>query len=152
RDQDLSALLGSKGQRRAALQLTSLRVVRNQDTPRNVHTVLWSSTAREPKTRVPQEDSLRAVEHVAAGTTFKALLRLNQADYSPLLDRLVRRMDRLGGDRGRGSGLVKSLIRPARREGNTIPDGARTRRLRLVLRNLEPLCMPATGHPGNLIR
>src|SRR5262249_36216818 len=79
RDQDLSALLGSKGQRRAALQLTSLRVVRNQDTPRNVHTVLWSSTAREPNTRVPKEDSLRAVEHVAAGTKFRALLRLNQA-------------------------------------------------------------------------
>jgi hypothetical protein len=144
----LDGLLGTNGGKRGAVQMTSLRFAH----AKRVASVLWASTAREPNTRVPKRETLRIVEHVPAGTKFRAILRLAPSGDRALLERLVYRVDRLGGDRSRGSGLVCSEINDAPRpEPLELTEAGDARRLNLVLRNFEPLCLPITGHPGNLI-
>jgi hypothetical protein len=146
----LDRLLGAPGTARGALRMTSLRV---RDGGR---TLVWGSTKREEGGRTPKGDTLRFVEYVAAGTCFEAQLRLPDTLLQPVLERLLDRVDRIGGHRNRGSGLVKLDWGPrwepratAARQPRAMATGTA---LRLVLRNLEPLCLPATGHPGNLIR
>ncbi|MCC6135176.1 MAG: hypothetical protein IT491_07345 [Gammaproteobacteria bacterium] len=141
----LNDLLGAQGANRGALRMTSLRL------RKDCKTLVWGSTKRVDGGRAPQEDTLHFVEHVAAGTRFEAQLRLPDATFQPLLERLLNRVDRIGGDRNRGSGLVKldwQLDSAACGPQGTAATGTT---LRLVLRNLEPLCLPATGYPGNLI-
>ncbi len=143
---NLGRLFGTSGSTRGALELTSLR------TTDEGRTLVWGSTARQENQRAPKDDTLRFVEHVAAGTVFHATLRLADPTLAPLLERLLRRVDRLGGHRNRGAGLVR--VRPTpilSYQPQEIPAAAEPR-LRLILRNLEPLCLPTTGHPGNLIR
>jgi len=89
---------------------------------------------------------------VAAGTVFHATLRLADPTLAPLLERLLRRVDRLGGHRNRGAGLVRVRPTPILSYQPQMIPAAAGPRLRLILRNLEPLCLPTTGHPGNLIR
>lgn len=146
-EEALNRLLGAQGKTRGNLRLTSLRVVEGG------RTLIWGSTKRVDGGRAPEEDTLRFVEHVAAGTRFAAQLRLADATSLPLLERLLSRVDRIGGDRNRGIGLVKLHWLPSSTlETRPLAAAASGTRLRLVLRNLEPLCLPATGHPGNLIR
>lgn len=147
RAKDVHALFGQGGGGRGALKLTSLRL----EAGCPGQTLLWTASARVPGGRRPADDTLRVVEHVAAGNRFVAELRLpSDDDLEALLRRLVTRLDRLGADRNRGNGLVKSsldrleAIQPAALE-------IKHRTLRLRLRNLGPLCLPDTGHPGNLI-
>lgn len=143
---ELQALLGAPGSGRGALRLTSLRV------SDEAATLIWGATQRAPEGRAPKPDTLRFIEHVAAGTRFRATLRLADARQQPLLERLLNRVDRLGGERTRGSGLVKLDWQPrSQPAAPAVTIGSGTI-LRLVLRNLEPLCLPATGYPGNLIR
>ena len=142
----LDCLLGKPGQGRCALRLTSLRVREGGKT------LTWGSTKRVEKGRAPEEDTLRYVEYVAAATVFSGELRLSDAQYQPLLERLLNRVDRIGGDRNRGSGLVRlnwaTRSAPTGEPVKTVAGPC----LRLVLRNLEPLSLPTTGHPGNLIQ
>jgi hypothetical protein len=147
---DLNELLGTKGTGRGALRLTSLTLPEGEEGK----TLIWGSTQRAENGRAPQPDTLRFIEHVAAGTRFAAHLRLADARLQSLLDRLLNRIDRIGGARNRGGGLVRLdwQVQPP-----TAPTPAPHPKgdglvLRLVLRNLEPLCLPATGHPGNLIK
>lgn len=174
--------------RRGALRMTSLRVPKDQ----RASVLVWGSSAREINSRRPRGDTLRYFEHVAAGTKFEAELRLGNPALRPLLQRLLRRIDRIGGDRNRGAGLVRVSWQPPQKTPKTTkkpekvppsgaPEVSRLRAgfiprdldsataeaiapehkkltavlgttLRLVLRNREPLCLPATGHPGSLIR
>ena len=144
----LQDLLGTGGKPRGRLRLTALRL--SEDSPGR--TLIWISSAREEGSRRPQEDTLRVVEHVAAGCSFVAQLCVPEALES-LLKRLVERIDRLGSDRNRGGGLISTRFDeitdeiPASRQQPIVGNC-----LRLRLRNLEPLCLPATGHPGNLIQ
>lgn len=147
---DLNALLGTKGTGRGALRLTSLRLPEGAEGK----TLIWGSTQRVEKGRAPKPDTLRFIEHVAAGTGFVATLRLADARLQPLLERLLNRIDRIGGARNRGGGLVKLdwHIQPSVALTSTpLPEGEGPV-LRLVLLNLEPLCLPTTGYPGNLIK
>jgi len=144
---ELDALLGRAGDKRGALSLSSPRV------SAEVPTLVWGSSARIQGGRVPEPDTLRYIEYVAAGTVFEANLRLVDPALMPLLERLLRRVDRIGGSRNRGGGLVKLGWKVENRaDAAKARMDARGARLRLVLRNREPLCLPATGHPGNLIR
>jgi hypothetical protein len=142
----LDALLGAPGKQRGALRMTSLRTVGDM-----AGTLVWGSTARTKGSRAPQPDTLRYVEYVASGTAFQATLRLDGPESRPLLERLLVRIDRVGGDRNRGGGLIQLVWRELPAPPQPVPQPTGTR-LRLVLRNLEPLCLPATGHPGNLIQ
>lgn len=145
-EENLNRLLGAPGTTRGALRMTSLHMAEGRET------LVWGSTKRVDGGRAAEEDTLRFVEHVAAGTRFVARLRLPDSACQPLLERLLGRIDRLGGDRNRGSGLVKLHWEPRSTSSRELRTERNGTRLRLVLRNLEPLCLPATGHPGNLIR
>lgn len=145
KEQDFKRLLGDAGKGRGALQLTSPRIERGGDV------LVWGATQRKEGERAPKPDTLRAVEHVAAGSHFGACLRLGDETLLPLLERLLKRVDRIGGDRNRGSGLVRLDWHPAAPAGSFGAADATGLCWRIVLRNLEPLCLPATGHPGNLI-
>ncbi len=142
---DLNRLFGTKGAGRAALSLASLRVSEGGGS------LVWGASARKAGSRAPEGDTLRYVEYVAAGTKFKASLRLADPGLKPLLETLLRRVDRIGGDRNRGGGLIELNWSDSAAVKDSHPEVQKSR-LRLVLRNLEPLCLPATGHPGNLIR
>ena len=147
---DLNGLLGAGGSGHGALRLTSLRLPEGAAGK----TLIWGSTKRVEKGRAPQLDTLRFIEHLAAGTRFEAQLRLVDARLQPLLERLLNRIDRIGGARNRGGGLVRldwQVQPPETLTATPLPEGEGLV-LRLVLRNLEPLCLPATGYPGNLIK
>ncbi|MBF0160056.1 MAG: hypothetical protein HQL58_11100 [Magnetococcales bacterium] len=151
--QQLSVLLGQEGVSKGALRITSLRTAQLE----RPETRVWGATAREQGNRSPKPDTLHFVEHIAAGTSFQARLRLMDHTLQPLLERLLNRVDRVGGNRSRGGGLVQIEWTPCsatdqqdkRKPVDPISIGTQ---LRLVLCNLEPLCLPVTGHPGNLIR
>jgi hypothetical protein len=152
---------GSSNQ--GALFVRSLRLVREVGgtddcgVPQQPHPgrrLVWTSTAREKFSRVPRDDTLRTVEYVAAGTRFAGEMTLRNPDLAALLDRCVKRLDRLGSRRNRGAGLICSkLVGPMDMQpANTPPERqAGQIRLRLLLKNLEPLCLPLTGYPGNII-
>jgi hypothetical protein len=147
---ELDNLLGAGGGNgRGELRLTSLFIPKGEAGK----TLVWGSTQRAENKRQPEPDTLRFIEHVAAGTRFKATLRLANAALLPLVERLLNRIDRIGGNRNRGGGLVKLDWRsqPAPRSFQPSPLTGKGQNLRLVLRNLEPLCLPSTGYPGNLI-
>lgn len=147
-DAELNALLGTQGSGRGALRLTSLFVGERKDPP---PILVWGSTQRVANGRAPEPDTLRFIEHVAAGTRFAATLRLADPALLPLLERLLNRIDRTGGARNRGGGLARLDWVPATLTPTHLPEGEGLV-LRLILRNLEPLCLPATGYPGNLIK
>jgi hypothetical protein len=148
-EDDLNNLLGTEGKGRGALRLTSL-FTREDDAGK---TLIWGSTQRVENKRQPKPDTLRFIEHVAAGTCFEATLRLTDAALLPLLEQLLNRLDRIGGNRNRGGGLIKLEWhrQSAPRSFQPSPLTNKGQNLCLLLRNLEPLCLPATGYPGNLI-
>lgn len=116
--------------------------------------VVWSSTARQPGQRAPMTKTLRSREFVPAGSVFSGHILLRDETLGEVLEDCVHRMDALGAERRRGGGLVhvelKSL--PERPTEPVFPvDQEGPVRLRLVLRNLDPLCLPVTGYPGNII-
>ncbi|NPU97349.1 MAG: hypothetical protein HPY51_09045 [Candidatus Omnitrophica bacterium] len=115
--------------------------------------LLWSSASRQPYSRMPQEDFLRTIEFVGAGAVFSGVLELRDSTLEDLLRRCFQHVDRIGSRRQRGNGLVTIALEPVD-EQNALPvnrpDETR-KRLRLRLRNLDPLVLPATGQPGNII-
>ena len=123
-------------------------------------TLTWEQTARRPGSRVPEDDSLRRTEHVPAGTEFSGEIILRHADFAlkQAFERIVKFTDRLGSERSRGSGLIRILSfipkeRPSQPSSKRSPSKtpARVSVLRLLLRNQEPVCIPRTGFPGNII-
>lgn len=147
--QDINDLFGQSGHQRGALIMQSLYTKKSDDCP------IWISTARQPGSRVPMEDTLRVIEHCPAGTQFKGELQLADDACSSLLERLIHRTDRLGGQRNRGNGLVRCEIQllsdePKRLKNPPTQSGAHPR-LRLLLQSIEPLLLPNSGNPGNLL-
>lgn len=130
--------------------------------------VEWTSTGRKEDDRGPQEDTLRTVEHVGAGTVFNALFELitgpKYARQKELVERCFQHVVALGSGRNLGDGRIMTAVTQTPSKppepfavsfgGNlrsNSPVSAATLRLRLVLRNLDPVCFPITGEPGNLI-
>lgn len=143
---DVDALFGVAGAAsRATTFWPSLRVAESPERP----FVVWGSSARQPGQRAPAEDTLRFVEHAGAGTTFHATFVVRDAGHVALLTQCLDRVDRLGAARSRGSGQITGSVKPITAPtragpGEPPPDHLR---LRLLLRNLEPLCLPVTGNP-----
>lgn len=127
----------------------------------------WTSTARLEGGRGPMGDTLRVVEYVRAGTKLTALMELvtraGQEELKPLLEASCRRVVALGSGRRVGDGRIQSkfdtlslepapfLVPAARKLRSSAPRATGQFRLRLLLRNLVPICFPMTGDPGNLI-
>lgn len=137
---------------RGKLLPRSLRLI-NTD---NGETVFWSSSARQENSRCPQEHSLRTIEYIAAGNHFEACIELEQvteASKDAFLA-ILRFTDRLGSYRSRGCGQIKTTYdcqQQARPVEHVKNQASTTTTLRLLLKNEEPLSLPTTGFPGNII-
>ena len=122
-----------------------------------VETILWSETARSEGSRMPADDSLRVIEFIPAGIELHGTFLLRghcDAELKSDIECIVKRVQVLGSERNRGSGLVKikegfKWSNPDPRE---LPNCSGVQRIRLVLRNLEPLTIPISGYAGNIIR
>ena len=149
--QQIERMFGRAGSGQGQLQLTSAYL--SNKTPDKV--LLWGSTAIGPN-GIAEEKSLRFVEHVAAGSRFSlhAMLHTDDKHSQELLEAIIARCRRLGSGRNRGSGLVRWHREPASAHTPQLSSQTPSQfpaRLRLLLRNLDPVCLASTGHPGNLI-
>ncbi|MCP4698151.1 MAG: hypothetical protein GY862_15055 [Gammaproteobacteria bacterium] len=148
---EINELFGerSKG-RRGALILQSPRFEQSLEKQWNLN---WVSTAREQDSRLPQEDSLRSAQYVTAGSVFKGEFVLLDQALEPLLKNCLKRTTHIGSSRSRDAGRVRITYESVAKAGaeNSLESVNGRTRLRLVLRNLEPLNLPATGFPGNIL-
>ncbi len=141
-------LLGKGGGDRQLALFTSLYCTSDDAASR-----VWRSTARANfDNRAPKESSLRAVEMVARGTIFRGEVELPEA---PALIAALRRwldeVDAVGHGRAAGAGRVRFTVEESALEPRSAAPSTDTGRLRLLLRNLDPLCLAATTTPSNLI-
>ena len=110
---------------------------------------IWCSTAREAfDNRAPKDDTLRVIEYVPKGTKLVGEVELPASDL-PTLQRLVQEVDAFGGGRSTGAGRVKLSLSEITTTMSKAGDA--TRRLALLLKNRDPLCITATATPDNLI-
>ncbi len=147
--EDIAALFGDAGGAQGRLVLTSAYLASSNEPT----TLLWGST-RISASGTAEEGSLRFVEYVSAGTSFQLDLQMStESDrLAELLAVIIGRCSQLGGAKTRGHGLVHWQREPRASSPvkiHRVPGSSP--RLRLLLRNLDPLCLPQTGHPGNLI-
>lgn len=116
-----------------------------------------TSTARRPGDRGPAEDTLRSRELVSTGTEFEACIELIDPGLEPFLRDAVRRTTHLGARRARGDGRILVTLfdeaeRPDRGTSRlTNPPAAGALRLSLLLRAIDPVCLPVTSAPENVI-
>lgn len=111
---------------------------------------IWRSTARRSfDNRAPKDDTLRTMEFVPKGTKFEGQVELPE-HHLPLLERLVKEVDALGSGRASGAGWLKLSLEELQQE--IVPKEVEpTEHLRLLLRNIDPVCITATATPDNLI-
>ncbi|WP_240098348.1 RAMP superfamily CRISPR-associated protein [Thermomonas flagellata] len=148
--EDIDRLFGRPGDMQGRLQLTSAYLRDDALSP----PLVWGSIAIDDKGKA-EEQSLRYVEYIPAGSRFvmQAALPADDEQHEDLLKAVIARCRRLGSGRNRGYGLVRWHLEetagydPVLVRGTPVFLG----RLRLLLRNLEPVCLAQTGHPGNLI-
>jgi CRISPR/Cas system CMR subunit Cmr4 (Cas7 group RAMP superfamily) len=155
-EEDYKALFGEEGGwQRSALLMQSLRFEsQNQDQAEN-WSRQWTSTSREIDSRTPKENTLRTQEYVKAGSRFQGQWLLTQPNLADFLRDCLQQVTHLGSSRSRGGGRIcvesfESTTFTDNAPASPIPKEGQTR-LRLILRNLEPLCLPITGFPGNTI-
>lgn len=155
-------LFGASGQKRSTCVVSSLYYDSDEAwTPR-----IWRSTARAsfdnraPRdspageyvaNRAPKDDTLRAIEYVPEGTTFKGYVELPK-DAVDTFQKLLLEVDAVGHGRASGSGRIKLEAEASEADTQTrASDLSGAERWRLLLRNLDPICIGATATPGNLI-
>jgi len=136
-------MFGKSGGQVGSVCMTGARLLSNpaQSTSRLAH----SSTARMPDSRAPLEDSLRTEEYVAAGSAFVADVQLPGA-HVDAFKAVLQGVDCLGGDRRRGDGLLQiSVTEVPLRIGKF--DFKANQSIRVLLKALDPICMPLTNTP-----
>lgn len=114
-----------------------------------------TSTAREVNSRRPLDQTLRSIEMAASGQKASAVeLRFHgDNEDEKLLSLCVKRLSNVGGGKTRGAGLVQISVPTITPLPKITPITRPTgyRRLRVLIRLLEPVCIPATAFPGNVI-
>ena len=148
--QHIDRFFGRTGSGQGQLQLTSAYLDAEHST------LLWGSTRIDPATGSAQEKSLRFVEYIPAGAMFEMQAALTDADPSDetLLLAIMGRCRQLGSGRNRGQGLIRWSLKNNETQPAPATESLPTplpARLRLILRNLDPICLARTAHPGNLI-
>ena len=130
----------------------------------------WTSTSRGVHSRCPLEQTLRTIEMAKSGLTFEGEIRFPVASEvaldlvalpeTVLLKKCLTRLRSIGGGKTRGWGQVcvpsaSIVIRSVRGNNPSLPrqlvSSAGPLRLRLLLRNLEPLGLTTTTLAGNLL-
>ena len=165
----LNQLLGRPGNETGLAVVGSLRFTedcKRKFPPGESPYILWTSTSREVHSRSPEESTMRTVEFVRAGSVFEGAItlpvnkvfdqnKLHEAET--LLKNCLKRIPAIGGGKTRGWGAVRiTFLEPAEKTepSTTLPiDEVEENavRLRLLLRNLEPLNLAATANPGNIV-
>jgi hypothetical protein len=116
---------------------------------------IWRSTARKSfDNRAPDDDTLRAIELVPKGTTFVGKIDLPDDGDLATMRRLLEGLSAVGHGRSSGAGRVELTLTEldrAPRAPRSFALEPGTTRLRLLLRNLDPMCLAATAMPGNLV-
>lgn len=153
-------LFGASGQKRSTCVISSLYY----DSKKGWSPRIWRSTARAGfdncaskdsaareyvANRAPKGDTLRAIEYVPEGTTFKGYVELPK-DVVDTFQKLLLEVDAVGHGRASGSGRIKLEATRAATKSRTL-DLRDATRWRLLLRNVDPICIGATATPGNLI-
>ncbi|KUI97416.1 hypothetical protein [Vibrio sp. MEBiC08052] len=161
----MSALLGLVPERSESVQLL-LGSFYLKDPVEESPYIEWSSSARgkggDRLNRAPKDDTLRVVEYVKAGLQFEshAILISDKASHQTLCSdfkKFVRRIDRLGSKRNRGAGGITmeidgpKRILPHNKKSKHHPADEQPYTLRITLENQEPLRLPSTRVPGNVI-
>lgn len=144
----INTLFGQGGGERGRLLLTS-GYWHEKNSSR---LLIWGST-RIDENGTAQEKSLRFVEYVPAGSRFALEAEVPEEDET-FFRALLAHTPYLGAQRTRGHGRVRWQIEEPPPAPPILPEGLPHHypaKLRLVLRNDDPLCLPLTAHPGNLI-
>lgn len=148
--EDILTLFGRPGSGQGRLQLTSAYLKEGT----SAKTILWGSTRISEK-GTAQEGSLRFVEYIPAGCIFRmeAMVVDGDPDQLDLVKAIMSRCSRMGGGRNRGYGKIRwhLLDTPKDNSQDSLPSETATTRIRLLISNLDPVCLALTGHPGNLI-
>ncbi len=148
REGEADRLFGKAGGSRQQMVFTSLYLVQKEAPPSRV----WRSTARESfDNRAPKGDTLRAIEFVPQCTVFEGHVELPETDVEQL-KRLLQEVESIGHGRASGAGRVGLSLNKI----DSSADGQgifqiQQQRLRLLLKNLDPLCIAKTATPGNII-
>ncbi len=141
---EVKRLFGTRGNQRQQAIFTSLHSTEAKESR------IWRSTARASyDNRAPKDNTLRVVEFVPLGTTFHGKVEM-PADLEPVLRRLLHEVEAVGHGRAAGAGRVDWDLKPLQQSTNG-GAGNEKKRLLLLLRNVEPLCIAHTAVPDNII-
>jgi hypothetical protein len=148
RPADRTALFGASRAAAGQMSMTSFYAMSG-----NPGELCWSSTRFQSDSRVPEEDTLRTRQFIAAGSRFAATAWLPEG-LEPALLSAATRADALGARRRRGDGLFQITSWQVEADGEAKiqrqPEGDAPV-LRLLLRAEDPLCFAQTGFPGNIL-
>lgn len=145
-DADCQALFGRVNNLCGAVTATALY---SQD--KTFVPLAWTSTSREPDSRAAQEDTLRTKEFIPSGSVFAATLWLADDSLGEQLKLACRLTDTLGARRQRGDGRIQAKLTHIEPQISTEAITGQFSAVRLLLRARDPICLPITGHPGNVI-
>jgi len=149
KQEDIDHIFGRAGNGQGQLQLGSAYL------SEKCKTLIWGSTSIDVKTRTAREKSLHFIEYVPAGTRFEMQVALNGANErdADMLLAIIARCSHLGSRRSRGHGRVRwsKEEMPLGKNQELTPPSSTPARLRLLLRNPDPICLAHTAHPGNII-
>jgi hypothetical protein len=148
----LNALFGAANGQRGELIATGL-YWHTEHKPAE-DSLAWTSSSRETDSRASAENTLRTQEFIPAGTTFSADLWLNDDNLSGALTAACRLTDCLGASRQRGHGRIQATLVENNDNSHKplLQLDLNNLELRLLLQAKDPLCLPMTGTPDNIIR
>jgi len=142
---DCNALFGRENQQRGLLNGTALY------SKNIIDSLSWTSSSRKQYSRTTEENTLRVKEFIPAGTRFTATLWLADKSLEKSLNVACRITDVLGARRQRGDGRIHAELKEATISSKETTQNQQSTTLKLLLRANDPLCLPTTGHPGNII-
>ncbi len=118
--------------------------------------IYWDSTARQPDSRCPEDHSLRRFEFVRAGTVFTGSMLVSDANDEDLdaIELLLGFTNRLGSGRTRGNGEIRVHFERKNHQDqpSEVSQDLGGNQIKVLLVNNEPVCIPVSGHAGNIIR
>ncbi len=144
----VTSLFGESGGKQRKLDCSSL-IAEKKDC-----LIYWESTARQKNSRCPEDNSLRRIEYIHAGTKLSGTLTIRgfSAEEETALNKILRFTTRLGAERTRGSGQFTLQDDPiTQRSADALEITPDTQKIRILLKNTEPLTIPTSGYAGNTI-
>jgi hypothetical protein len=152
KDDELNKLFGAESNQRSALTATALYWDSEQNKKIVEDSLAWTSISRKEHLRVAKENTLRTREFIPAGAAFKAEIWLRDDSLEDALKTACRITDCLGARRQRGDGRITANLVDMTASPSRTGSHCTSSYIRLLLCALDPICLPITGYPGNLIK